>query len=67
MTTIGFGLTAMVKDDSREVQNRVIELDIVRAFAIFVILFHHLSQHSFDFQVFHLKGYLLDLTFVCRC
>jgi len=45
-------------------KNRVIEFDIVRALAIFVILFHHLSQHSFNFRVFHLKGYLLDLTFI---
>ncbi len=45
-------------------KNRVIEFDIARALAIFVILFHHLSQHSFDFHVFHLKGYLLDLTFI---
>ncbi len=45
-------------------KNRVIEFDIVRVLAILVILFHHLSQHSFDFHVFHLKGCLLDLTFI---
>jgi peptidoglycan/LPS O-acetylase OafA/YrhL len=45
-------------------QRRVIGFDIVRALAISLILFHHLSQHSFDFYVFHLKGYLLDLTFI---
>ena len=45
-------------------ENRVIEFDIVRALAIFLILFHHLTQHSFDFHVFHLKGHLLDLTFI---
>jgi peptidoglycan/LPS O-acetylase OafA/YrhL len=45
-------------------ENRVIEFDIVRALAIFLILFHHLTQHSFDFHVFHLKGYSLDLTFI---
>lgn len=45
-------------------KNRVIEFDIVRAFAIFLILFHHLPQHSFNFYVFHLKGHLLDLSFI---
>ncbi len=45
-------------------KNRVIEFDIVRALAIFLILVHHLSQHSFNFYVFHLKGHLLDLTFI---
>jgi peptidoglycan/LPS O-acetylase OafA/YrhL len=45
-------------------QNRVIEFDIGRALAIFLILIHHLSQHSFNFYVFHLKGRLLDLTFI---
>jgi len=45
-------------------ENRVIEFDIGRALAIFLILIHHLSQHSFNFYVFHLKGRLLDLTFI---
>jgi peptidoglycan/LPS O-acetylase OafA/YrhL len=45
-------------------ENRVIVFDIVRAFAILLILFHHLPQHSFDFHVFSLKGHLLDLTFL---
>ena len=45
-------------------KNRVIEFDIVRALAIFLILFHHLSQHSFNFYVFHFRGQLLDLTFI---
>ena len=45
-------------------KNRVIEFDIVRAFAILLILFRHLSQHSFNFYVFHLKGHLIDLTFI---
>ncbi len=45
-------------------KNRAIEFDIARALAIFLILFHHLPQHSFDFHVFYLKGHLLDLTFL---
>jgi fucose 4-O-acetylase-like acetyltransferase len=45
-------------------KNRVIEFDIVRALAIFLILFRHLSQHSFNFYVFHLKGYFLDLSLI---
>lgn len=45
-------------------KNRVIEFDIVRALAIFLILFHHLPQHSFNFYAFHLNGHLLDLTFI---
>jgi peptidoglycan/LPS O-acetylase OafA/YrhL len=45
-------------------QHRVIEFDIVRVLAISFILFHHLPQHSFNFYVFHLKGHLLDLTFI---
>ena len=47
-----------------EMKNRVIEFDIVRALAIFLILFHHLPQHSFNFYVFHLNGHLSDLTFI---
>jgi peptidoglycan/LPS O-acetylase OafA/YrhL len=66
MTTIGFGLTVMGKgeEDSRKMQNRVIELDIVRALAIFLILLRHLSQHTFNFYAVHFKGHLIDLTFV---
>jgi len=45
-------------------KNRVIEFDIVRSLAIFLILFHHLPQHSFNFYVFHLKGHLFDLSFI---
>lgn len=45
-------------------QNRVIELDIVRALAIFLILLRHLSQHTFNFYAVHLKGNLIDLTFI---
>jgi len=45
-------------------KNRVIEFDIVRALAIFLILLRHLQQHSFNFYVFHLKGHLLDLSFI---
>jgi peptidoglycan/LPS O-acetylase OafA/YrhL len=47
-----------------EMENRVVEFDILRAIAIFLILLHHLPQHSFDFHVFHLRGYLFDLTFI---
>ena len=45
-------------------KNRVIEFYIVRALAIFLILFHHLPQHSFNFYAFHLKGHLVDLSFI---
>jgi len=45
-------------------KNRVIEFDIARALAIFLILFHHLPQHSFNFYVFHLNGHLLDIAFI---
>jgi peptidoglycan/LPS O-acetylase OafA/YrhL len=45
-------------------RNRVIEFDIVRALAIFFILFHHLPGHSFNFYAFHFKGHLWDLTFL---
>jgi peptidoglycan/LPS O-acetylase OafA/YrhL len=44
--------------------HRVIEFDIVRALAIFLILLRHLPQHSFNFYVFHLKGHSLDLSFI---
>jgi peptidoglycan/LPS O-acetylase OafA/YrhL len=45
-------------------KNRIIEFDIMRALAIFFILFHHLPGHSFNFYSFHFNGHLWDLTFL---
>jgi peptidoglycan/LPS O-acetylase OafA/YrhL len=43
---------------------RVVEFDIMRAFAIFFIFFHHLPGHTFNFYLIHFNGRHLDLSFL---
>ncbi len=43
---------------------REIEFDIVRTLAVFLILLHHLPEHSVNFYAFYLKGHPIDLNFV---
>jgi peptidoglycan/LPS O-acetylase OafA/YrhL len=43
-------------------RKRVVEFDVMRALAIFFIIFHHLPGHTFNFYSLHFKGLRLDLS-----